>query len=87
MHRLTGYIRVLILTTQNLLLKYTIVIFVVSTTGQGEFPGNARKLWKSLLRKRLPPNCLGHVAFTTFGLGDSSYPQYEMMLEREESKC
>ncbi|TVY14024.1 NADPH-dependent diflavin oxidoreductase 1 [Lachnellula arida] len=58
----------------NKLPDYTVVIFAVSTTGQGEFPENARKFWKSLLRKRLPPDCLSHVAFTTFGLGDSSYP-------------
>ena len=60
---------------QNDLLNYTIVIFAVATTGQGEFPKNARKFWKSLLRKRLPPGCLDHVSFTTFGLGDSSYPK------------
>jgi len=67
------------LTTQNTLQDYTVVIFAISTTGQGEFPQNARKFWKSLLRKRLPPDCLGHVAFTTFGLGDSSYPQYVLL--------
>ncbi|TVY87391.1 NADPH-dependent diflavin oxidoreductase, partial [Lachnellula willkommii] len=60
----------------NKLPDYTVVIFALSTTGQGEFPENARKFWKSLLRKRLPPDCLDHVAFTTFGLGDSSYPQF-----------
>jgi len=56
--------------------KFTVVVFVISTTGQGEFPRNAQEFWKSLLRKRLPPGCLDHVAFTTFGLGDSSYPKY-----------
>lgn len=60
----------------NILLRFAIVVFVTSTTGQGEFPKNAQKFWKSLLRKRLPPNCLGHVSFTTFGLGDSSYAQF-----------
>ncbi|EHL01344.1 putative NADPH reductase TAH18 [Glarea lozoyensis 74030] len=60
----------------KLLPKHKVVIFVLSTTGQGEFPKNARKLWKSLLRKRLPPGCLGHVNFTTFGLGDSSYAHW-----------
>ncbi|RDL31469.1 NADPH-dependent diflavin oxidoreductase 1 [Venustampulla echinocandica] len=60
----------------NVLVKHRVVIFALSTTGQGEFPKNARKFWKSLLRKRLPPGCLGHVRFTTFGLGDSSYPKY-----------
>ncbi|KAI0489870.1 riboflavin synthase domain-like protein [Xylaria cf. heliscus] len=58
------------------LLQYSLVIFVISTTGQGDLPKNARKFWKSLLRKRLPPNCLRQVNFTTFGLGDSSYFQY-----------
>jgi sulfite reductase alpha subunit-like flavoprotein len=64
------------LLSQNILLRYTVVIFAISTTGQGEFPKNARKFWKRLLRKRLPPGCLDHVSFTTFGLGDSSYPKY-----------
>ncbi|KAA8570014.1 hypothetical protein EYC84_002352 [Monilinia fructicola] len=40
--------------------KYTLVIFTISTTGQGEFPKNARN----------------HVNFTTFGLGDSSYAKF-----------
>ncbi|KAH8802709.1 hypothetical protein F5884DRAFT_480027 [Xylogone sp. PMI_703] len=60
----------------NYLLRFTVIIFAVSTTGQGEFPKNSRKFWKSLLRKRLPPNCLGHVTFALFGLGDSSYPKF-----------
>ncbi|KAL3420401.1 NADPH-dependent diflavin oxidoreductase 1 [Phlyctema vagabunda] len=60
----------------NQLPQYTVVVLLLSTTGQGEFPRNARTFWKSLLRKRLPPGCLGHVSFTTFGLGDSSYPKY-----------
>ncbi|KAI3332103.1 riboflavin synthase domain-like protein [Xylariaceae sp. AK1471] len=58
------------------LLQYSLIVFVISTTGQGDLPKNARKFWKSLLRKRLPPNCLRQVNFTTFGLGDSSYFQY-----------
>ncbi|KAI1817801.1 riboflavin synthase domain-like protein [Poronia punctata] len=58
------------------LLRYSLVVFVISTTGQGDLPRNARQFWKSLLRKRLPPDCLRRVRFTTFGLGDSSYFQY-----------
>ncbi|ORY65070.1 uncharacterized protein BCR38DRAFT_431779 [Pseudomassariella vexata] len=60
----------------NTLIRYPLAIFVTSTTGQGEVPKNAQKFWKSLLRKRLPPGCLSQVAFTTFGLGDSSYTKY-----------
>ncbi|KAI1505382.1 riboflavin synthase domain-like protein [Biscogniauxia marginata] len=58
------------------LLRYPFVVFVISTTGQGEIPRNARTFWKSLLRKRLPPSCLRSVKFTTFGLGDSSYSKF-----------
>ncbi|KAI6247973.1 NADPH-dependent diflavin oxidoreductase 1 [Erysiphe necator] len=60
----------------NDLIKYSLVILTVSTTGQGEFPRNARKFWKSLLRKSLPKDCLNGMKFTSFGLGDSSYSQF-----------
>ncbi|KAI9374946.1 hypothetical protein BJX61DRAFT_532026 [Aspergillus egyptiacus] len=56
--------------------SYTIVIFVVSTTGQGDLPANARTFWRSLLLKKLPPTFLSGVDFTWFGLGDSSYPKF-----------
>ncbi|KAJ5381716.1 uncharacterized protein N7496_004144 [Penicillium cataractarum] len=58
------------------LLSYTLTIFVVSTTGQGDLPVNARTFWKSLLLKKLPPTFLNGVNFATFGLGDSSYPKF-----------
>ncbi|KAI1210972.1 riboflavin synthase domain-like protein [Annulohypoxylon truncatum] len=66
----------------NVLLQYPLIIFVISTTGQGEIPRNAIKFWKSLLRKRLPPNCLQQVNFTTFGLGDSSYTKYNWAVRK-----
>ncbi|KAI1461273.1 riboflavin synthase domain-like protein [Annulohypoxylon moriforme] len=66
----------------NVLLQYPLIIFVISTTGQGEIPRNATKFWKSLLRKRLPPNCLQQVNFTTFGLGDSSYTKYNWAVRK-----
>ncbi|PYI09947.1 NADPH-dependent FMN/FAD containing oxidoreductase [Aspergillus sclerotiicarbonarius CBS 121057] len=55
---------------------HTLVIFVVSTTGQGDFPANSRSFWRSLLLKRLPPTFLDGVNFASFGLGDSSYPKF-----------
>ncbi|KAI1386486.1 riboflavin synthase domain-like protein [Hypoxylon trugodes] len=66
----------------NSLLQYPLIIFLLSTTGQGEIPRNALKFWKSLLRKRLPPNCLQSVNFTTFGLGDSSYTKYNWAVRK-----
>ncbi|KAJ5833696.1 hypothetical protein N7474_002007 [Penicillium riverlandense] len=58
------------------LFSYTLTIFVVSTTGQGDLPANARTFWKSLLLKRLPATYLKGVNFASFGLGDSSYPKF-----------
>ncbi|KLJ10534.1 NADPH reductase tah18 [Blastomyces silverae] len=55
---------------------YDVTIFAVSTTGQGDFPSNARIFWKSLLLKKLPPTFLQGVNFALFGLGDSSYPKF-----------
>ena len=52
------------------------MVFVVSTTGQGDLPSNAKSFWKSLLRKKLPYDCLSDVSFTSFGLGDRSYPRF-----------
>ncbi|KAG7104491.1 NADPH-dependent diflavin oxidoreductase 1 like protein [Verticillium longisporum] len=60
----------------NELLRYTLVIIVISTTGQGDMPQNSLAFWKSLLRRKLPPGCLKSTRFTTFGLGDSSYPKF-----------
>lgn len=37
------------------------VIFVCSTTGQGEEPDNMKRFWKFLLRKSLPINALAHI--------------------------
>ncbi|KAJ4270381.1 NAPDH-dependent diflavin reductase [Fusarium torreyae] len=60
----------------NALLKSSFVIFVLSTTGQGDMPHNSLLFWKRLLRKKLPPGCLASVKYTTFGLGDSTYVKF-----------
>lgn len=39
-------------------------------------PANATIFWKSLLRKKLPADCLSHLRFALFGLGDSSYEKF-----------
>jgi sulfite reductase alpha subunit-like flavoprotein len=60
----------------------SIVIVICSTTGQGELPRNALKFWRVLLRRKLPPTLLSHVKFTTFGLGDSSYPRFNWAIRK-----
>ncbi|KAL8776164.1 MAG: hypothetical protein Q9213_008370 [Squamulea squamosa] len=58
------------------LARFDLVVAVISTTGQGDVPANARSFWKKLLRKKLPPDYLAEVSITSFGLGDSSYPKF-----------
>lgn len=42
---------------QNLI-KESYVVFICSTTGQGDEPDNMKNFWKFLLRKNLPSNSL-----------------------------
>ncbi|KAL8769372.1 MAG: hypothetical protein Q9209_004599 [Squamulea sp. 1 TL-2023] len=58
------------------LARFDLVVAVISTTGQGDVPANARSFWRKLLRKNLPPDYLAEVNLTSFGLGDSSYPKF-----------
>ena len=53
-----------------------IIIFIVSTTGDGEVPETMKNAWKFLLRSDLPTTSLKQLKFTVFGLGDSSYKLY-----------
>ncbi|KIX10205.1 uncharacterized protein Z518_01286 [Rhinocladiella mackenziei CBS 650.93] len=55
---------------------YAFTVFVVSTTGQGDFPENARPFWTSLLRRKLSPTTLAGVDYAVVGLGDSSYLRF-----------
>ena len=50
-----------------------LIVFIVSTTGEGEVPETMKNTWKFLLRSDLPPQSLKSLSFTVFGLGDSSY--------------
>ncbi|KAL1836901.1 hypothetical protein VTJ49DRAFT_4517 [Mycothermus thermophilus] len=57
--------------------RSSLVVFVTSTTGQGDMPKNTLKFWKNLRREKLNnTNCLGSMRFTIFGLGDSSYLKF-----------
>lgn len=42
------------------------VVFVCSTTGQGEEPDNMKSFWKFLLRRNLPSNSLAGLRFVQF---------------------
>jgi sulfite reductase alpha subunit-like flavoprotein len=54
----------------------TCIVWVVSTTGEGEVPSNMKRFWNFLLRKSLSPDSLSGVFTAVFGLGDSSYEKF-----------
>lgn len=62
------------------------VVFVVSTTGDGEAPENMRAAWRSLLRKNLSPQWLQGVHVAVFGLGDSSYAKYNAVARKLQAR-
>ena len=49
------------------------LVWVASTTGQGDPPDNMRQLWRFLLRKSLAPGSLGGLRAAVFGLGDAGW--------------
>lgn len=53
-----------------------LVVFVVSTTGDGEVPSSMQGFWQFLLRKSLAADSLKSLSFAVFGLGDSSYDKF-----------
>lgn len=57
------------------LIEARLVVFVCSTTGQGEMPDNIKPLWRFLLRKDLPGDFLENMEFTVFGIGSTLYPK------------
>ncbi|MDI9309074.1 MAG: flavodoxin domain-containing protein [Limnohabitans sp.] len=53
--------------------KETLVLFVVSTQGEGEFPQNAVGFYETI---KASNGKLDKLSFAVFGLGDSSYPLF-----------
>jgi len=57
-------------------------VFVTSTMGRGDPPGNAKAFWQFLRRKSLPSDSLKTLNFAVFGLGDSHYQKYNAMAKK-----
>jgi len=62
----------------------SLVVFIVSTTGDGEEPDNMKQAWRFLLRKSLAADSLCGLRYGLFGLGDSSYPKFNAVARRLE---
>ena len=47
----------------NRLGEDSLIIFICSTTGQGDVADNMKQFWKAIMRKTLPVNCLENLNF------------------------
>ncbi|KAG9458275.1 hypothetical protein H6P81_002783 [Aristolochia fimbriata] len=62
------------------------VIFIVSTTGQGDPPDSMKVFWRFLLQKSLSPLWLERVHYAVFGLGDSAYQKYNFAAKKLDKR-
>ncbi|CAL8321900.1 unnamed protein product [Lota lota] len=64
------------------LISESLVLFVCSTTGQGDPPDNMKNFWRFLFRKSLPAGSLCQLDCAVLGLGDSSYPKFNFVAKK-----
>ncbi|KAK9091821.1 hypothetical protein Syun_026732 [Stephania yunnanensis] len=62
------------------------VVFVASTTGQGENPDSMKGFWRFLLQRNLGNQWLERVHYAVFGLGDSSYQKYNFAAKKLDKR-
>lgn len=70
----------------NLLPQEEAVVFVVSTTGQGDTPDSMKVFWRFLLQRSLSQHWLKGVHYTVFGLGDSGYQKYNFVAKKLDKR-
>ncbi|XP_076867747.1 NADPH-dependent diflavin oxidoreductase 1 [Brachyhypopomus gauderio] len=77
-------VRVHALDTYNVanLISESLVVFVCSTTGQGDPPDNMKNFWRFLFRKSLPTASLCRLEYAVLGLGDSSYAKFNFVAKK-----
>nr|CAD1824092.1 unnamed protein product [Ananas comosus var. bracteatus] len=62
--------------------KERVVVFVVSTTGQGDPPDSMKVFWRFLLQRNLGNQWLEGLNYAVFGLGDSGYQKYNFAAKK-----
>lgn len=64
------------------LISESLVVFVCSTTGQGDPPDNMKNFWRFVFKKSLPVGSLSRLDCAILGLGDSSYPKFNYVAKK-----
>ncbi|KNC79665.1 hypothetical protein SARC_07945 [Sphaeroforma arctica JP610] len=68
--------------TEFKITKEELVVFVVSSTGDGDPPDTATKLWRQLRLKKVGDSIdLSQLSFAVLGLGDTNYRQGDEVVE------
>ncbi|KAK9768909.1 hypothetical protein K7432_000036 [Basidiobolus ranarum] len=62
-----------------------VLVFVVSTTGDGDPPDNSIKFWRQM-RKMKSQDILPHIQYTILGLGDTNYDNFCNTAKRLDRK-
>ncbi|KAI3983682.1 hypothetical protein MKX01_001086 [Papaver californicum] len=62
------------------------VVFIVSTTGQGDIPDSMKVFWRFLLQAKLGNQWLQGVKCAVFGLGDSGYQKYNFAAKKLDKR-
>ncbi|XP_068430284.1 NADPH-dependent diflavin oxidoreductase 1 isoform X2 [Clinocottus analis] len=77
-------VRVLPLDNYNVanLISESLVVFVCSTTGQGDPPDNMKIFWRFVFKRSLPVGSLSCLDCAILGLGDSSYPKFNFVAKK-----
>ena len=63
-----------------------LVIFLCSTTGDGDVPDSMLMFWRFLLRRDLSSQSLSSVKYVVFGLGDSSYAHFNVVARKLQAR-
>ncbi len=64
----------------------SLVIFIVSTTGDGDLPVSMKSFWNFLMRKSHSTSSLIGLQFSVFGLGDSSYDKFNFVSRKLQAR-
>ena len=62
--------------TYEILNKSDYVIFICSTTGNGDFPENASKFWRKIKNRKLDKEIFSDVKYSVCALGDTNYSMF-----------
>ncbi|XP_037548196.1 NADPH-dependent diflavin oxidoreductase 1 [Nematolebias whitei] len=68
------------------LISERLVVFVCSTTGEGDPPDNMKNFWRFLFKKSLPAASLSRLDCAVLGLGDSSYPKFNFVAKKLQKR-